>query len=143
VKTISLKIDTLIFGETEMILSHLKIPRNRYINEALAHYNELKNRQLLEKQLQKESTLVQTNLLNNIPHPSTLICPLTTNVEKRAEILRVHLKKGMSNLNENWDIMIDQLRAIDNQRLVRKIGNLPISLEEKVKQNIKIVLDLV
>jgi hypothetical protein len=58
-KTISLKIDTLIFGETEMILSHLKIPRNRYINEALAHYNELKHRQLIEKQLLKDSTLVK------------------------------------------------------------------------------------
>lgn len=86
--------------------------------------------------------VVQTNLLNNISHPSTLVCPLTTNVEKRAEILRVHLKKGMANLNENCDIIIDQLRAIDNQRLIRKIGNLPLSLEDKVKQNIKIVLDL-
>lgn len=87
--------------------------------------------------------VVQTNLLNNISHPSTLICPLTSNVEKRAEILRVHLKKGMANLNENCDIMIDQLRAIDNQRLIRKIGTLPLSLEDKVKQNIKIVLDLI
>lgn len=58
-KTISLKIDTLIFGETESILSHLKIPRNRYINEALAHYNALKHRQLIEKQLLKDSTLVK------------------------------------------------------------------------------------
>ncbi|MBP1672653.1 MAG: hypothetical protein H6Q25_468 [Bacteroidetes bacterium] len=63
-KTISLKIDTLIFGETEMILSHLKIPRNRYINEALAYYNAIKNRQLLEKQLQKESALVQKESIN-------------------------------------------------------------------------------
>lgn len=58
-KTISLKIDTLIFGETESILSHLKIPRNRYINEALAHYNALKQRQLIEQQLLKDSTLVK------------------------------------------------------------------------------------
>lgn len=58
-KTISLKIDTLIFGETELILSHLKIPRNRYINEALAHYNTLKHRQLIEKQLLKDSALVK------------------------------------------------------------------------------------
>ncbi len=85
--------------------------------------------------------IIQTNLLNSIPHPSTLICPITTNVEKRSDILRVHLKKGMANLNENCDIMIDQMRAIDNQRFVRKMGNLPSILEEKVKQNIKIVLD--
>ena len=58
-KTISLKIDNLIFDDIETILTHLKIPRNRYINEALAHYNAYKNRQLIEIQLQKESSLVK------------------------------------------------------------------------------------
>jgi mRNA interferase MazF len=86
--------------------------------------------------------ILQTNLLNKIPHPSTIICPVTTNVEKDADILRVHLKKGMSNLNENCDIMIDQIRAIDNTRLIRKIGDLPPSLIDKVKENIIITLDL-
>lgn len=86
--------------------------------------------------------IIQTNLLNKIPHPSTIICPITTNVEKDADILRVHLKKGMANLNENCDIMIDQIRAIDNKRLIKKIGDLPKSLLDKVKENILITLDL-
>ena len=81
--------------------------------------------------------VLQTNLLNKIPHPSTIICPITTNVEKDADILRVHLKKGMANLNENCDIMIDQIRAIDNKRLIKKIGDLPSSLIERAKENIK------
>jgi mRNA interferase MazF len=38
--------------------------------------------------------------------------------------------------------MIDQLRAIDNKRLVKKIGVLPKELSELVKENIRIVLDL-
>ena len=67
--------------------------------------------------------IVQTNLLNN-EHPSTLICPITTNVEKESEILRVHIKKGSANLKIESDIMIDQLRAIDNRRLLNKIGEL-------------------
>ncbi len=86
--------------------------------------------------------VVQTNLLNKIPHPSTLVCPITTNVQKEAEILRVHLKKGMANLHENCDIMIDQLRAIDNKRFVNKVGDLPKNLIEKVKENISILIDL-
>ena len=40
------------------------------------------------------------------------------------------------------DIMIDQLRAIDNKRLVNKIGKLPQDLVEKVVKNIQIVLDI-
>ncbi|PIU65513.1 MAG: hypothetical protein COS84_06800 [Armatimonadetes bacterium CG07_land_8_20_14_0_80_40_9] len=33
--------------------------------------------------------VLQTNLLNNI-HPSTIVCPLTTKVEKKANYLLVH-----------------------------------------------------
>lgn len=86
--------------------------------------------------------IVQTDLLNKIPHPSTIICPITTIVENDADILRVHLKKGMANLLENCDIMIDQIRAIDNKRLIKKIGTLPAELVSKVKENILITLDL-
>jgi len=85
---------------------------------------------------------VQTNLLNKIPHPSTIICPLTTNVKKDVELLRVHLKKGDANMLEDCDIMIDQLRVIDYKRLIKKIGDLPPDLIETVKENILIVLDL-
>ena len=83
--------------------------------------------------------IVQTDILNKI-HPSTLICPITTNV--KLQILRVHLKKGTAKVKENCDIMIDQLRAIDNKRLIKKIGELPKEISDRVKENIKIVLDL-
>ncbi|HMY83695.1 MAG: type II toxin-antitoxin system PemK/MazF family toxin [Saprospiraceae bacterium] len=86
--------------------------------------------------------VVQTNLLNNIPHPSTIVCPITTNVQKDSDILRVHIKKGMANLHENCDVMIDQIRAIDNKRLVKKVGSLPNELIDRVKENIAIVIDL-
>ena len=85
---------------------------------------------------------IQTNLLNKIPHPSTIICPITTNVKKDSEILRVHLKKGMAKMQHDCDIMIDQIRAIDNQRLIKKVGDLPTSLIEKVKENLMITMDL-
>jgi len=60
-KTVSLKIDEAIFGETEKILSSIRIPRNRYINEALEHYNKVQKRKLLEKKLHLESSLVKND----------------------------------------------------------------------------------
>ncbi|MFC0878730.1 type II toxin-antitoxin system PemK/MazF family toxin [Saccharicrinis sp. FJH2] len=86
--------------------------------------------------------VLQTNLLNKIPHPSTIICPITTKVKSEAEILRVHVRKGQANLNQNCDIMLDQIRAIDNKRLIKRIGNLPTDLIKTVKENMMIVLDL-
>ena len=85
--------------------------------------------------------VVQTDLLN-AQHPSTLICPLTTNVLETVEILRVHLTAGDAHVRRRCDIMIDQVRAIDNRRLVRKLGKLPEPLARLVKENLKIVLDL-
>lgn len=58
-KTVSLKIDDSIFGETEKILSSLKTSRNRYINEAIEYYNKFQKRNFLEKKLKLESNLVQ------------------------------------------------------------------------------------
>ena len=85
---------------------------------------------------------VQTTLLNKIPHPSTIVCPITTNVIKNSEILRIHLKKGMANLQQDCDIMIDQIRAIDNKRLIKKVGVLPIEFIGSIKENLMIILDL-
>ncbi len=85
--------------------------------------------------------VVQTDLLNSI-HPSTLICPITTNVQLGSKILRVHLVEGESNLKQNCDIMIDRVRAIDNRRLIKRIGILSKELQKRVNENLKIVFDL-
>lgn len=85
--------------------------------------------------------IVQTDLLNK-EHPSTIVCPITTNVKPDSEILRVHLKKSKFRLKEDCDIMIDQVRAIDNKRLVKKVGEADIDTADKIRENLKIVLDL-
>lgn len=85
--------------------------------------------------------IIQTDLLNAF-HPSTIICPLTTNVKPTAEILRVHLAKGSARLKEDCDVMIDQVRAIDNKRLLKKIGELNQEQAALIRANLCIVLDV-
>jgi mRNA interferase MazF len=83
--------------------------------------------------------IVQTDLLNEI-HLSNLICPITTNVKKEIELLRVHLRKGqLENLS---DILVDQIRAIDNKRLIKKLGQLTKEQKNTLKSNLRIVLDI-
>ena len=63
-KTVSLKIDESIFGETEKILSGIKKTRNRYINEAIDYYNRVQRRLILEQKLKKESEMVKTESMS-------------------------------------------------------------------------------
>ena len=83
--------------------------------------------------------IIQSDLLNNL-HPSTIICPLTANVVEESEILRVHLRKGQT--EKRSDILVDQILVIDNRRLLKKIGRIHEKQREKLKENIRIVLDL-
>jgi len=62
-RTLSLKLEELIFEETEEILLTNKKPRNRYINEALNYYNRIQKRLLLEKSLLEESKAVYASSL--------------------------------------------------------------------------------
>ncbi len=63
-KTLSLKLDDSIFGETEQILSSVKKSRNRYINDAVDYYNQKQRRLILEQQLKRESKLVRKHSMS-------------------------------------------------------------------------------
>ncbi len=83
--------------------------------------------------------VIQTNLLNEF-HPSTIVCPITTQVNPEIELLRVHLKK--TQLHKPSDILVEQVRTIDNRRLIKKLGHLTKDQTEKLKYNLKVILDL-
>lgn len=63
-KTLSLKLDDSVFHDTEQVVRSMRKSRNRYINEALAYYNNLQKRRLLALTLEKESDLVQAESLH-------------------------------------------------------------------------------
>ena len=62
-KLLSLKLKDEIFREVEEVVKKFNIPRNAYINEALAFYNKINRRRLLKKQLAKETGLVRATSL--------------------------------------------------------------------------------
>ena len=61
--------------------------------------------------------IVQAQALLDAGHASTLIVPLTTNLVEDAEPLRIRVAAA-DRLRHASDLLIDQLRAIDNRRLV-------------------------
>ncbi len=85
--------------------------------------------------------IVQTDMLNG-HHPSTVVCPITSNPSPKVKILRITLDIGEGNLYKSSNILVDQIRTIDNKRFIKKIGVLPVHYYTLLDENIRIVLDL-
>lgn len=62
--------------------------------------------------------IVQSQALLDAEHPSTLVVPLTTRLTNDAEPLRLRLP-AREGLDQDSDLLLDQLRAIDNKCLVQ------------------------
>mgnify|MGYP000232799653 CR=1 FL=1 len=85
--------------------------------------------------------IVQTDLLNHQGHNSTIIFPITTKI-KHAEPIRIFLKAGTCGVSNDSEIMLDQIRAIDNSRFVKKIGDVSKDIELKINKFLRAVLEL-
>ena len=86
--------------------------------------------------------VLQSDLLNQAGHPSTTILPLTTRLVEGAAPLRVRIK-AREDLTSDSDVMIDQVRTIDNRRFCSDLLIL-LSGHEMLQITIalQIVLDL-
>ena len=86
--------------------------------------------------------IIQSDLLNSVGHPSTIICPLTTKLNSNIFPIRVRIPKGEAKILEESDILLDQIRSIDNKRFKEQIGMPSPVLIDKIKNNLSLVLDL-
>jgi mRNA interferase MazF len=71
-----------------------------------------------------------------------MICPITTKLVSSASLLRLRLLKGEAGLNEDSDVLVTHVRAIDNNRFVQKLGNLDAGKQKLLDQSLRIVLDI-
>lgn len=86
--------------------------------------------------------ILQAQALLDADHPSTLVIPLTTNLIDDAEPLRIRVP-ARGSLSQESDLLIDQLRAIDNRRLIKgPLGSIAPSLMMQVNEAVRQVLDL-
>ena len=86
--------------------------------------------------------VVQSQTLLDVGHPSTLVIPLTTHLVDDAEPLRLRVN-AFAKLKHDSDLLIDQLRAIDNRRLTSgPLGVCSTVFMRKVQAAMVEVLDM-
>ena len=103
---------------------------------------DLNPRQGTEPGKTRPVLIVQAQPLLDADHPSTVIVPLTTNLIDGAAPLRVRVSPT-GRLRSGSDLLIDQLRAIDNRRLIDgPLARLSTTLMAQVDRAIRDVLDL-
>ncbi|HYD47239.1 MAG TPA: type II toxin-antitoxin system PemK/MazF family toxin, partial [Terriglobales bacterium] len=83
----------------------------------------------------------QSDLLNEVGHPSTFVLPCTTKLVGES-LLRVLLPGGMAGNQADCEVMIDQGRAIDHQRLKRKLDSLPKPILAEIKEKLRLLIEL-
>ena len=86
--------------------------------------------------------IYQTDMLNEIHHPTTTILPLSTHLIDESYPLRFRLSKR-DKLDFSSDVLCDQIRTIDNQRIVNeKLTTLEEDEMKQIDHQVKIVLSI-
>ena len=75
----------------------------------------------------------QNNDLNHSDYPTTIVIPLSSSLIDDAEPIRLRIKKR-EKLIQDSDLILTQIRSIDNDRFIEKLATLSDSEMEKVKE---------
>jgi mRNA interferase MazF len=85
--------------------------------------------------------VVVSNDVNNVHSPIISIAPISSQVSK-VYSFEVEVLPGTGGLRSRSKIMINQTRAIDKIRLIKKLGRLPAEIMIRVDQALKLHYDL-
>lgn len=108
----------------------------KLIRRGVLYLADLNPRSGTEPGKTRPVVVVQTDLLNQIGHPSTWVLPCSSRVTGE-NLLRVPIPRGMAGNREACEVMIDQSRAIDNRRLVRALKPLPRPILREVEDKLR------
>jgi len=81
--------------------------------------------------------VVVSNDINNAYSPIISISPITSNVTK-VYSFEVEIPPNLGGLKTRSKIMVNQTRAVDKVRLIKKLGHLPEKMMIEVNRGLKL-----
>ncbi len=90
----------------------------------------------------KRPVLIIQNDISNKYSPVTIIAAITSKLYEKEFPTNVFISKKDSGLDKDSTIMLNQIRTIDNSRLIKKIGSLDLYIMDKIDKALKVSLNL-
>ena len=90
----------------------------------------------------RPAVIIQNDIGNQYS-PLTIIAPITSQNTDKVYPIEVLLTKSNSGLEKNSKVLLNQIRAIDKIRLIKKLGKVDKETLSKIDESIKISLGLI
>ena len=85
--------------------------------------------------------VVQSDVFNRSRIATTVVCLITSNLDRARVPGNVALKKGVGNLPKESVINVSQVLTIEKSDLVEQIGRLPASAIDAVRSGLQLLFD--
>jgi mRNA interferase MazF len=95
------------------------------------------------KELQKKRpcVVVSSNIVNSTAG-LVVVCPITEGVGLKADIIHILLKKGEGGSTKDCIVSCEQIKAVDEERIIEKLGNLNAETMQKIDAALRAILNL-
>ena len=85
--------------------------------------------------------VVQSDVFNRSRIATTVVCLVTSNLDRGRAPGNVHLKKGAGNLPKESVVNVSQVVTVEKADLVDRIGKLPTGMIDAVRTGLHLLFD--
>ncbi|MBS3169914.1 type II toxin-antitoxin system PemK/MazF family toxin [Candidatus Woesearchaeota archaeon] len=87
--------------------------------------------------------IIIQNDIGNKYSPMTIIAPITSQHTEKVFPIEVLITKENAEIEKTSKVLLNQIRAVDKERLIKRIGRLDEETVEKVNEALKVSLGLI
>ena len=89
----------------------------------------------------RPAVIVQNDIGNHYS-PITIIAPITSQLKEKLYPFEAQLPKEYTGLSKDSKVLMNQIRAVDKERLIKRVGTVKEELLEDVNKALRISLGL-
>jgi mRNA interferase MazF len=97
---------------------------------------------LVHKSKKTRPALIIQNDISNEFSPITIVAAITSQFDDNLYPTEVLIKPSKGGLSNNSVVLLNQIRSIDKQRLIKRLGKLTVTTMKQVEQAIHISFGL-